>query len=146
MVAVELFLHDLLNCSPVKCLHVILVLKHFGRLDHRDSRQRKDLEKGTVEGDQVFIYQQVAGNDIIIQRKTEQRADLVIVVIGKPLAVGHKDQEEIQEQFMVTEAGEIPSTQKTVTDPGEASFYLSDAIVDKGFSAGHVLLLGLRMV
>ena len=64
------------------------------------------------------------------------------MVIGKSLAVGHKDQEEIQDQFMVAEAGEIPTPQKTVTDPGEASFYLSDAIADKGFPVGYMLLLG----
>jgi hypothetical protein len=68
------------------------------------------------------------------------------VVIGKCLAVGHKDQEEIQDQFMVTEAGKIPTPQKTVTDPGEAPFYLSDTIADKKFSVGHMFLLRLRMV
>jgi hypothetical protein len=68
------------------------------------------------------------------------------VVIGKSLTVSHKDQKEIQEQLMVTEAGEIPTLQKTVTDPGEASIYPSDAIADKEFSVGHMLLLGLKMV
>jgi hypothetical protein len=146
MATLELFVHNLFNRGPVKCLHVILVLKHFGRLDYRASRQRENLEKSAVKGDQVFVYQQITGNDIIIQRKTEQRADFVIMVIGEALAVSHKDQKEIQNQFMVTEAGEIPTPQEAVTDPGEASFYLSDAIADKGFPVGHMFLLRLRMV
>jgi hypothetical protein len=81
------------------------------------------LEKGAVKGDQVFVYQLITDNDIVIQGKTEQGTYLVIVVVGKPLAVCHKYQEKIQEQFILAEAGKKSSSQKTVADPGEASIY-----------------------
>ena len=61
---------------------------------HRGFRQGEDLEKGAVKGNQVFVYQLVTDNNIVIYRKTEQRADLVIVVIGKSLAVGYKHQKK----------------------------------------------------
>jgi hypothetical protein len=105
MVAVELSADYLPDCGKVKCFHVVLVFEQPGGLLYSDLRQGEDLEKVAVKGNQVLFYQLVADNDVVIQRKTEQRADLVIVVIGKSLAIGHKHQEKIHEQFILGEAG-----------------------------------------
>jgi hypothetical protein len=47
---------------------------------------------------------------------------------------------------MVSETGKKSASQKTVTNPGEASVYLSDTIADKRFSVGHMLLLDVKVV
>jgi hypothetical protein len=137
---VELFAKYLLDCGGVKCFHVLPVLKQPGGPSHWALRQGEDLEKGAVKDDQVLVDQLIAGNDIVIYRKTEQGADLVIVVIGQPLTVSRKHEEEIQEQFIMGEAGKKAASQKTVADPGEASIYLPDTVANKRFSIDHVPL------
>ncbi len=144
MITVELSADYLFDCGRIRCFHVLPVLEQLG-LIYRGSRQGEDLKKGAVKGNQVFFYQLVTDNNIVIYRKTEQRADLVIVVIGKTLAVGHKHQEKIQEQFISSEAGKKSASKKTVADPGETSVYLPDTIANKGFSIDHVLLQDVRM-
>lgn len=96
MVTVELSADDLPDCGRIGRCHIVPGFEQPRGLDHRDSRQGEDLKKGAIKGNQVFFYQLVTGNDIVFYRETEQRADLVIVVIGKSLAVGHQHQEKVQ--------------------------------------------------
>ena len=142
---VELSADYLPDCGRIRRFHVVTGFEQSGGLMHRGFRQGEDLEKGAVKGNQVFVYQLVTDNNIVIYRKTEQRADLVIVVIGKPLTVSHKHQEKIQEQFNLGEASKKAASKKTVTDPGETSVYLPDAFENKGFSVDHVLLQDVKM-
>ena len=145
MATVELSADYLPDGGRIRCFHVVPVFEQLGGLIHRDSRQGEDLKKGAVKGNQIFFYQLVSDNNIVIYRKTEQRADLVIVVIGKSLAISHKHQKKIQEQFISGEAGKKAASKKTVTDPGETSVYLPDAIANKGFSIDHVRLQDVKM-
>jgi hypothetical protein len=140
MVMVELSADYLPDCGRIRRFHVVTGFEQSGGLMHRGFRQGEDLEKGAVKGNQVFIYQLVTDKNIVIYRKTEQRADLVIVVIGKSLAVGYKHQKKIQEQFILGETGKEAASQKTVANPGKTSVYLPDTIANKGFSIDHVLL------
>jgi hypothetical protein len=67
------------------------------------------------------------------------------VVIGKSLAIGHKYQEKIHEQFILGKAGKKAPSKKTVTNPGKTSVYLPDAIADKGVSIDHVRLQDVKI-
>ena len=145
MVTVELSADYLPDCGRIRCFHVVSVFEQLGGLIHRDSRQGEDLKKGAVKGNQVFFYQLVTDNNIVIYRKTEQRADLVIVVIGKSLAIGHKPQEKIQEQFILGEAGKKAASKKPVADPGKTSVYRPDTIAIKGLSIDHVILHDVKI-
>ena len=91
------------------------------------------MKKGAVKGKQVFFYQLVTGNDIVIYREAKQRADLVIVVIGKSLAVGHKHKEKVQEQFISGEAGKKAASKKTVADPAKLPSIFLMRLQTRGF-------------
>ncbi|PIX89945.1 MAG: hypothetical protein COZ29_02565 [Candidatus Moranbacteria bacterium CG_4_10_14_3_um_filter_45_9] len=97
MVTVKLSANDLPDGGGIGHCHGFPGFKQPGWLDHRDPRQGEDLKKGAVKGNQVFFYQLVTGNEIVFYRETEQGADLVIVIIGKSLAIGRKQQEKVQE-------------------------------------------------
>ncbi|MFH0783731.1 MAG: hypothetical protein V2B20_17495 [Pseudomonadota bacterium] len=144
MATVELSADYLPDCGRVKCFHVVLVFEQPGGLLYNHSRQGENLKKVAVKGNQVFFYQLVADNNIVIHRKTEQRADLVVVVIGKSLAISHKYQEKIQEQFILGEAGKKAPSKKAVIDPGKTSVYLPDAIANKRVSIDHVRLQDVK--
>jgi hypothetical protein len=54
-----------------------------------------------VEGDKIFFYQPVAGNDVIIKSDSQQYADFVITVVGKTVAIPYQDEKNIKQKLMM---------------------------------------------
>ena len=74
-----------------------------------------------VKCDQVLCDQGISGLDVFIQAQSHKSTDLIKAVIGESVAVGHKDQEEIQQQLVRLEAGPEAVAQKAMFDKGEAA-------------------------
>ena len=55
----------------------------------------------TVEGDKIFFYQAVAGNDVIIKSDSQQYADFVVTVIRKTVSIGYQNKENIKQKLMM---------------------------------------------
>jgi hypothetical protein len=59
----------------------------------------EDLEKGAVKGDQIFVYKPVSRLNVFIKADLQKRADGIIGVKRKAVAVRGKDKEEVQKDF-----------------------------------------------
>lgn len=67
----------------------------------------------------------------------QKRADRVIGVIGKPVAVGHQDQKKIQQQLMGIQSGDKALGDQPVGDETEAAFNAPDTLRVEDFLCDH---------
>jgi len=105
------------------------VLRPVSRLGQDGGgRKFQHLENAPVESDKVFIYQGVSGLCVLIQIKTQQAADGIIAVEGKPVTIRCDHQKQVEKKFLLRQGGQEPVCEKTVRDEAEPARDASDAI------------------
>jgi hypothetical protein len=60
-------------------------------------RQGKYLKEPAVEGDEVLLDQFVAGLQVFVENQSQQRADAVIAIERKPLAICRQNQKNVEQ-------------------------------------------------
>ena len=79
------------------------------------------LEDATVKGDQVLLDQSISGFQVVIEAHLQKRAEFVVAVEGKPMAVGDENEQEIEQELMVRKSTPEPVPEESVFNGGEAS-------------------------
>src|SRR6516162_919787 len=87
---------DLPNGGRVGLRHLLRAVQRGGRLEHGTEGQRQHLKEMAIKCDEVFFDERIARHEVVIQGQLQQCTDLIEAVIGQAVAVGYKDQKDIQ--------------------------------------------------
>jgi hypothetical protein len=85
------------------------------------ARQGKDLEEGAVEGQEIQTDQGISGFDVIVEGDVQQRAELIVAVVGKPVSVRDQDRQEVKQQLVMAEIRPEAIAEKAMLDGGKTS-------------------------
>jgi hypothetical protein len=92
------------------------------------ARQGKDLEEGAVEGQEIQIDQDVSGFDVLVGTDTQKRAELVVAVVGEPVSIRDQDQQEVNQELIMSEVRPEAIAEKAMLDGGETSLDRSNPL------------------
>ena len=91
-------------------------------------RQLEYLKEGAIKGDQVFLDKAVPGGKVFIDAELQQRADGIIGVKGKPIAIRDKHEEEVHKELLLIQGAHKPIGEEPVRDKAEPAIDTSDAV------------------
>jgi len=89
-------------------------------------RQREDLEGAAVKGQEILFPESVPCQDEFIHRDPQKGGDCIIAVERQTASVGDEHQEEVEQQFLVSEAVEETLSEEAVLDEAEGAGDLTD--------------------
>jgi hypothetical protein len=58
-----------------------------------------------MTGDQILFDEAVSGFDVIVNGQLEVRTDRIVGVIGKAMAVGNQDKEDVEKDLLLGKCG-----------------------------------------
>ena len=87
VILLEAFFDQSAKWQGLLCVMLTFVRTIWQRLWRRRLRQIEDLEDRAVKGDEIFGDQSVSGLDILIELQFKERADRIVAVKGKPVAI-----------------------------------------------------------
>jgi hypothetical protein len=85
--------------------HVLWAAERSLRGEHRLVGQSEDLTNVPIKRKEVLVDQGVSCHEVVIKGALEQRTNLIEAVVGQPMAIGHQDQKDIQQEGMLAESG-----------------------------------------
>lgn len=128
MVSSQRVTDDLPNGGGVGWGHLLRAVKRCWRVEDRVSGQREHLKEVAIKGDEVLLDERMTGEEGGIERERQQGTDLIEAVVGQAGAVGHKDYKDVQQQFMVREAGPKAIAYEAMRKESKAASNLADPL------------------
>ena len=127
---------DLLEIVTSQFLFLSFLL-FFGRKGDGLRRQRKHLIEGWFISQERAINQRLAGFAQSGQIDLQKRSHAIIVIEAQAVTIRDGDQKEIEENLDHGKLMEEPSSDKTMIDPTEGAFDLSNSVRTKDSFDGH---------
>jgi hypothetical protein len=128
---------DLPDGGRVGLCHVRRAVERSGRLAHGCEWQREHLKEVTIKRNEVLLDESIAGKEVVIQGKLQQRTYLVETVVGQTVAISDQDQKHLEEKFMLAETAPEAITYEAMLDESKAAGNLADALGTQGALFNH---------
>ena len=97
-------------------------------MEDRLFRKGENLEQGAVESDKVICNKLVSSLDVFFHGEPEKRTYPVVSVERDPVPVPRQNEEDIEQQFMVTQAYKEALPHKPVLDEGKPASNLANTL------------------
>src|SRR5687768_4114643 len=94
---------DLPDGGRVGLCHVRRAVERSGRLAHGCEWQREHLKEVTIKRNEVLLDEGIAGEEVVIQGKLQQRTDFIEAVVGQSLAIRNHNEKHIEQECMLAE-------------------------------------------
>jgi hypothetical protein len=128
MVGSQSVTDELPNSGGVGLGHLLRAVKRCWRLEYRVGGQREHLKEVAIKGDEVLLEERITGDKVVIERELQQGTDLIEALGGQAVAVGHQDQQDVQQPLMVREAGPKAIAYEAMLKESKAAGDLADPL------------------
>jgi hypothetical protein len=70
---------------------------------------------------EIQIDQDISGFDVLVGTDTQKRAELVVAVVGEPVPIRDQDQQEVEQELLMSEVRPEAIAEKPMLDGSESS-------------------------